>query len=371
MDKLLTITVPAYNVEAYLEKTLDSLALPFVAEALEVLVVDDGSTDGTAAIGRTYQEKYPQTFRLISQENKGHGGAINTGIREARGRYFKVLDGDDWVDGEGLKKLMLALRDTQADYIFTDYQEVYEGTGEKKPILIQGLTPFVITSFSALPGRLPAGMHALVLKTEILQKNGIRLDEHRYYVDVEYILYPIPYVETVQYLPISVYQYRLNRAAQSVSLEGFRKHRGDHTQVLYGGLDFLEGYKGDLRGMYLTPAAEGDAKAESAAEGTAAERPVIPKADKRKVQVIARRLAQMVRDQVNIYLTYPASDKEIRREFQDFDRTVREKSLSVYALSESYSGMLRLLRRSGFRLYRPIVGASHLRNRRVGDVEDS
>ena len=98
MNKVLTITVPSYNVEKFLENTLDSFLDERILEDLEVLIVDDGSKDRTAEIGKQYEERYPDTFRVISKENGGHGSTINRGIKEARGTYFKVVDGDDWVD---------------------------------------------------------------------------------------------------------------------------------------------------------------------------------------------------------------------------------------------------------------------------------
>ena len=101
VEKILTITVPSYNVEKFLENTLDSFVDERVLDAIEVLVVDDGSKDRTAEIGKGYEAKYPGTFRVISKENGGHGSTINRGIKEARGKYFKVVDGDDWVDKDG------------------------------------------------------------------------------------------------------------------------------------------------------------------------------------------------------------------------------------------------------------------------------
>ena len=121
MEKILTITVPAYNVERFLDQTLASFADERVLDLLEVLIVDDGSKDHTAEITKRYEEKYPQTFRLISKENGGHGSTINRGIREAAGRYFKVVDGDDWVDTDGLCELVRRLRTCSTDYVFTNY----------------------------------------------------------------------------------------------------------------------------------------------------------------------------------------------------------------------------------------------------------
>ena len=96
--KVLTVLVPTYNVEKYLRRCLDSLLLPEVFEEIEVLVVNDGSKDGSADIARAYEKKYPQTVVFVDKENGGHGSTINVGIEKAQGTYFKVLDSDDWVN---------------------------------------------------------------------------------------------------------------------------------------------------------------------------------------------------------------------------------------------------------------------------------
>lgn len=133
MEKILTVTVPSYNVEKFLENTLDSFVDERVLDDIEVLIVDDGSKDKTAEIGRKYEEKYPDTFRVISKENGGHGSTINRGIGEAKGKYFKVVDGDDWVDQDGFAELIQRLKTCDADYVFTNYYEVNDVTGELNP----------------------------------------------------------------------------------------------------------------------------------------------------------------------------------------------------------------------------------------------
>lgn len=107
MDKLLTVVIPSYNVEKFLNQTLDSFVCDeSVMKKFEVIVVDDGSKDNTAKIGKEYADKYPDTFRVISKENGGHGSTINCGIRNAVGKYFKVVDGDDWVNTADFVKLV-------------------------------------------------------------------------------------------------------------------------------------------------------------------------------------------------------------------------------------------------------------------------
>lgn len=334
MSKVLTITVPSYNVEKFLENTLDSFMDERILEDIEVLIVDDGSKDDTAKIGKTYEEKYPDSFRVISKENGGHGSTINRGIKEAKGSYFKVVDGDDWVDQEGFYQLIQKLKSCDADYVVTNYYEVDDGTKEKTPVSFNWLPADKNLEFSAIAKETKISMHALVIRTAILKDHNIRLDEHCFYVDVEYILYPIPYVNTVVYFDIYVYMYRLAQATQSVSMAGFKKHIQNHIDVIYHVLDYIIDYKKQ------------------------------PNYNKVKGAYMARRIGDMVNDQASIFSSYSLGDKHIKKMFIEFDATIKEKSPYVYKRSGELSGMLRLLRKTNFKMYRLIVGLSKIRNRK-------
>lgn len=98
MDKVLTVIVPVYNMEKYIRQCLESLVIGEVLDRIEVLVVLDGSKDGSAEIAYEFVEQYPDTFRIIYKANGGHGSAINTGLMMASGEYVKILDSDDWVE---------------------------------------------------------------------------------------------------------------------------------------------------------------------------------------------------------------------------------------------------------------------------------
>jgi len=328
--KVLSIIVPSYNVERYLEQTLQSFVAQSLLDKIEVLIVDDGSKDGTADIGQRYEAKYPASFRLISKENGGHGSTINTGIQECCGAYFKVVDGDDWVITENLIKLVDKLETCSGDYVVTDYTEVYEDTKEKKRISFPHLAREEKMPFDEAAKSYQIGMHPLFIRSDILKNNNITLDEHCFYVDVEYILYPIPYVETVQYIPLEIYQYRLARENQSVSISGYQKHMDNHIKVIYSLADFASRYKAGGK--------------------------------EEKINYIGKRIAQMVGDQVTIFLSFGENDKEIKKRFIQFDQKLLEKSPWIYRISGEESGTLRLLRKTGFRLYKSIVANARKRN---------
>lgn len=334
MQKVLTVTIPSYNVEKYLNQTLDSFLDERILEEIEVLIVDDGSIDQTAQIGKAYEEKYPQTFRVISKENGGHGSTINRGISEACGSYFKVVDGDDWVNTEDFVKLVAALKQCTAEYVVTNYYEVNDVTGEKTAKTFNELGEKSAWSFEEVSKIRQIGMHALVIRTDILKDNHIRMDEHCFYVDVEYILYPIPYVNTVQYLDLFVYMYRLAVMTQSVSLKGYQKHMQNHIDVILHLTEFYEKY---------------------AKKGTP-----------EKIEYIGKRIAQMVGDQITIFMSFPETDGQIKKKFMEFDRELKRRSPDIYVRSGRESGSLRLFRLMKFHCYKQIARFCK-RHNRIGE----
>lgn len=139
MEKILSIIIPAYNVEKYLKRCLFSIATvnPLLLEKTEILIINDGSTDTTPDIALKYCQKYPGVFYLYSKENGGHGSAVNTGIHYASGKYFKVLDGDDWFATKELQKLIELLENLDVDIVASDYLCIKDGTGQvlsKNPV---------------------------------------------------------------------------------------------------------------------------------------------------------------------------------------------------------------------------------------------
>ena len=232
MEKLLTISIAAYNVEKYLEQVLNSCLVDTANEDLDIIVVDDGSKDKTKKIAEKYQEKYPEFIRCISKKNGGYGSTINTSLKYAYGKYFKLLDGDDWYDGKELQILLGKLRKCDSDMVINNYTEVYEGTGERKVISYPSIEKDKVLDFEDICNGLVLSMHAVMYKTEVLRRMKLQILEHCFYTDTLYLLLPIPYIKTVMYIDRNIYQYRLALGGQSVSVEGIRKHYKDGQKVL-------------------------------------------------------------------------------------------------------------------------------------------
>lgn len=335
MDKVLTVTVPSYNVEKFLNQTLESFVDSCILNDVEILVVDDGSKDKTIEIGKKYEDKYPDTFRVISKVNGGHGSTINCGIAEAKGKYFKVVDGDDWVYTKGFVELVNRLKKCNAEYAFTNYYEVNDITKKKKEICFSGIPENMEISFNEIAKKIQISMHALVIKTEILRKEKIHIDEKSFYVDVEYILYPVPYVKNIIYFDIYVYMYRIAQTEQSVSIKGFQKNKQNHIDVILHVLDYINEHKNK---KWI---------------------------EKNKIYYMEKRITEMIVSQVGIFNSFPLHEKKIREEFKEFDRKVKEKNMHVYLMAGQYSGMLRVLRKTRFHFYSLISLLSKVRNWKV------
>lgn len=241
MEKKLTISVAAYNVEKYLNKLLDSIIQSHRMDEIEVLVVNDGSKDATAKIAEEYHQKFPKDIILINKENGGHGSTINTGILNAKGKYFKVIDGDDWVDSEGLCQFLDRLQEENSDIIVSDYQEIYEDSGKIINKNYPMFEAYKVEDFNEVCNRVNRLLfHAVFFKTEILQQHVIKIDENCFYVDSEYVMYPIPYVKKFVYYPINVYCYRLGDMGQSVSIQSLQKNIAMHLKVSKHLLEFYK-----------------------------------------------------------------------------------------------------------------------------------
>jgi glycosyltransferase involved in cell wall biosynthesis len=233
--KILTISIAAYNVEKYIEECLDSFISEQLYETLEVLVINDGSTDKTAEIAQKYVEEYPKIFKLINKENGGHGSTINTAVKLATGKYFRPVDGDDWVDTNNLICIIDKLKNIDTDLVITDFYHYYSKSGIKKAAVFGTNHHEIKSNFSALfPKNAKNSLvfHNIMYKTALLKENNIYVSEKVFFEDTEFVLFPMPYVNTLYYIPLPLYYYRLDREGQSVSIEGIIKHKADLQQVI-------------------------------------------------------------------------------------------------------------------------------------------
>lgn len=335
-NKVLTVAIAAYQVESYLAKTLDSLLLPDVLEALEVLVIDDGSTDGTAALAKQYEEKYPDTVRLVSKENGGHGAAVERGIKEASGEYFKNIDGDDWVDEEGFRELMryLIQNEDRIDMISTPYEMVDHHTGKRMKQIteqIDGVQYGKIYSFTNICDDIYVNMHAVTYRTKFIQEHMPPLDHHCFYVDAEYVLLPVPFVQTIVFLEKPVYQYRLGLDGQSMNLRNMQKHCSDHEKVLNRILEAY-GAQREIAATVWKRGSKEDIDRQAAL-----------------CRYMAKGAAKLAASQIKVYLSFPASSQQKDRICM-LEQQLLQEYPEVYEANQNKA--VSLLRKSRYRLYR-------------------
>ncbi len=240
--KQLTIAVPSYNMEKLLGQCLDSLSDARLSEALEVIIVDDGSSDATAAVAQAYVERFPEIFSLVRKENGGHGSAVNAALERASGRYFRIVDADDWVNTENMVQLLEILADIDADMILDEKTEVDMTTGKETYFSFPESMPSDKTvnfeQVAADEYRYHMALHTMSVKRELLEKHGIRLLEKTFYVDSQFILMATAFVQTALVLRMGIYYYRVGNAAQSVYYLNYVKRYAEHDRVLSACIDF-------------------------------------------------------------------------------------------------------------------------------------
>ena len=225
VEKLITFAVPCYNSAAYMDHCVETLLTG--GKDIEIILVDDGSTkDDTPAICDRYAEQYPGIIRAIHQPNGGHGEGVNQGIRNASGLYYKVVDSDDWLDPDALKKALDKLRQfakmkRPVDMMICNY--VYEHVEDQTQKVMRYTNVFPrdrIFSWSQIGRFRPSQyllMHSVIYRTELLRKCGLELPKHTFYVDNIFVYQPLPYVKTMYYMDVDLYRYFIGRADQSVN----------------------------------------------------------------------------------------------------------------------------------------------------------
>ena len=253
---VLTVAMPCYNVARYLERGLASFDDARLEGLVELIVVDDGSTDATASIAQAFVERRPQVFRLISKPNGGHGSAVNAGLAQARGAYFRVVDGDDWVDTDELVRFAQLLAQATSDLVVDVKTEVDMATMSPRvfPLpaeLAQGGS-CDLESVCMLDAFAPNVMiHTLTARVAYLRSISLHLLEKTFYEDLEFVVKATLDAADVEFVDTRVYQYLVGNASQSVADEGYVRRWDDHTRVCEELLALLSARKENLSPIRL------------------------------------------------------------------------------------------------------------------------
>lgn len=293
--KILTVIIPAYNVESYIERCLNSLKAHL--KNLEVIVVDDGSTDNTPQIAKKWQKQYPDDTVAISKANGGHGSTINVGIKKATGKYVRVLDSDDWLNEETLGEYLKALEAADSDIVLTDYsRKIANNEGEFETVnysFKQDLKKqeYKISDYLSLPVNVIElfSIHTISIKTDVIKNAwGNGLLEKTFYEDQEWVAKAISAASTFAYCPIDVYQYYLGRDEQSMNKDKMFQNRKQHERVL---LSLVE---------------------------------MAGEADESKKKILTSRIAVILRTHYWIYFYHPHLKKSERQEYKKFKAQIKK-----------------------------------------------
>lgn len=237
MNKILSVSIAAYNAEKYLSKCLDSFCVPEIMDDIEVLIINDGSTDKTVEISERYVSKYPNTFILINKKNGGHGSTINTGIKAATGKYFKLVDADDWVTKDGIVDLVNKAKCCSADAIISPYYKFFISRNNMR-LQIPFSSHFKYDVYADRKLKIEKisklcdfYLTTLTFNTSILKNHFTAITENCFFVDMEYDAFYSCYISDALLSSVPVYVYRLENEGQSVTPQNMVNRRGQNFEV--------------------------------------------------------------------------------------------------------------------------------------------
>lgn len=319
--KVLTIAIPVYNTEKYIKRCMDSVLIDEILDDIEVVAVNDGGKDNSINILNDFKAKYPDSVVVVDKENGGHGSAINAALAVATGKYFRVLDSDDWVNSPDFVKLVKALRTEDADLVVTNYRKEHIFNGLSEEFNWKELEEDTLYRFNEMDLKL-LGVDYFVManstyKLEVLKKSGLRLTEKTFYVDMQYNIMPIICLDTVKFMKLDIYRYFIGRADQSMNLSTFVRNRAHHEKVAKF---ILEYYMEHLE--QFTPNQE---------------------------KYIKQIIYYMLTTHYYIYCVYAENgSKELQGEIVSFDNYLRELSPALYEMMEQV-GQIRYARQTKFK----------------------
>lgn len=239
MGKLLSICIPSFNMEKYLSRNLDSFLDSAKLSELELIIVNDGSTDNTLEVAKEYYSKYPNTIVIIDKPNGHYGSCVNAALKVASGEFFRIVDADDWVDTQQLVTFLSKLNGVDSDVVYTRYNNFYEATGlttlcedpaEMKWNVSIDLNDITFERY--------VHMHQITYRTQFLKEIQYRQTEGVCYTDTEYVFIPLSQAKNIYCMDISLYQYYIGRDDQSMSPAVLMKNFSHLQKVLNSILNY-------------------------------------------------------------------------------------------------------------------------------------
>jgi len=236
-NKILSVVIPTYNIEKYIVKCLKSFLNDELLDMIDIIIVNDGSSDNSSLFAKDFEKKYPNSFKVIDKVNGGHGSTINTALEYAIGKYFMVVDGDDWISSKSLLEILKKLSKME-DYDVVYFNYVTEVQFNNSKIYNSLNSIFskvgeVDLNSSLLSIINQIGLANTIYKTSNIRNKKYKLLEKTYYVDVEYMLFPLQTIKKAYYFDKVVYHYLVGRANQSININTALKHIDDRKKVIF------------------------------------------------------------------------------------------------------------------------------------------
>lgn len=249
MKKILSIIIPSFNMEKYLENCLNSLLIPSI-EMLEVIIVNDGSTDKTSSIAHRYENKFSTVFKVIDKKNGNYGSCINAALPLITGKYVKILDADDSFNTKELESFIKELISLDIDCIITDYCIVNQSGKITKEIKYNKITPykklqlkdillFVVDKIS---------MHAITYRTELLKEINYKQTEGISYTDMEWVFEPFAVSKNYIRIPKTVYKYLIGREGQTIEIGKRIKNYDQFEKIYLKQINYIDKKRNILKG---------------------------------------------------------------------------------------------------------------------------
>lgn len=318
--KILTIAVPVYNTEKYIKRCVDTLLIKEIIDDVEIILVNDGSKDNSIKILNEYKKLYPQSVVVIDKENGGHGSTINAALEKATGKYFRVLDSDDWFNPNDFVTFTKRLKNEDVDLVITNYRKEHIYSGVSEELNWQKLKENQIYEFDNFDlEELDADYFVMAnstYKTEVLRRANLKLLEKTFYVDMQYNIIPILHVKTFKFMKLDIYRYYIGRPDQSMNLQNFVKNRKNHETVMKNLIEYYNSNSkmfSENRGKY-----------------------------------IEQILFYMLLTHYYIYCVYAKDNKNVMyKEVKDFDKYLKETNIELYTMMNMV-GQIKYNRKSGF-----------------------
>lgn len=321
MEKILTILIPAYNVQDTILQNVESLLVSdaLLRNLLDILIVNDGSLDNTKNIAEKLSEENPGVVRVINKENGGYGSTINIGIKFAKGKYFKIVDGDDWLDTEVLEKFLKLLIQTDVDLFQTDYSLYLSRDNQYKNVKVNNISYNHLYSFEDIGEICDLKMPTITVRTDILRKQSLYIDEHCYYTDVEFDNIVAMRVKSLLYVDLNLYRYRTQQPNQSVSIQGTINHYADRKKVI---LRLVDWYLDDT--LDLT---------------------------EKRTQIIKQSIKVHLLHFFNCVIYFPLKEwKNLLHQISDLDSEIKSRSVEIYDYANNES-LIRAVRSVRYKPY--------------------